>query len=85
VISPVDSVLSCPFRKEILYLAYTERDVSVCMQGYQPFMAAVQAVYDTRSGLREGTPAERLVAVASDDMMKQIKRNPLDAGLPVVG
>ena len=85
MISPVDSVLSCPFRKEILYFAYTERDVSVCMQGYQPFMAAVQVVYDTRSGLREGTPAERLVAVASDDMMKQIKRNPLDAGLPVVG
>jgi len=39
MISPVDSVLSCPFRKEILYLAYTERDVSVCMQGYQPLMA----------------------------------------------
>jgi hypothetical protein len=55
------------------------------MQGYQPFMAAVQAVYDTWNGLREGTPAERLVAVASDDVMKQIKRNPLDAGLPVVG
>jgi carboxyvinyl-carboxyphosphonate phosphorylmutase len=62
--------------KELLDLAYlAERGVRVCLQGHQPFMAAVRAVHDTLKALREGTPPERLEAVASEAMMKRVMRN----------
>lgn len=62
--------------KELLDLAYlSERNVRVCLQGHQPFMAAVQAVHDTLKALREGTPADRLERVADDEMMKRLTRN----------
>jgi len=62
--------------KELLDLAYlSERGVRVCLQGHQPFMAAVQAVHDTLKALREGTPADRLQGVAGDEMMKRLTRN----------
>ncbi len=62
--------------KELLDLAYlAERGVRVCLQGHQPFMAAVRAVHDTLKALREGTPAERLAGVADDAMMKRLMRN----------
>ena len=62
--------------KDLLDLAYlSERKVRVCLQGHQPFMAAVQAVHDTLKALREGTPADRLERVADDEMMKRLTRN----------
>jgi len=62
--------------KELLDLAYlSERNVRVCLQGHQPFMAAVQAVHDTLKALREGTPADHLEHVADDEMMKRLTRN----------
>jgi carboxyvinyl-carboxyphosphonate phosphorylmutase len=62
--------------KELLDLPYlAERGVRVCLQGHQPFMAAVRAVHDTLKALREGTPAERLAGIADDAMMKRLMRN----------
>ena len=62
--------------KELLDLAYLgERGVRVCLQGHQPFMAAVRAVHDTLKALREGRPAERLEGIASDELMKRLMRN----------
>ena len=62
--------------KELLDLVYlSERNVRVCLQGHQPFMAAVQAVHDTLKALRDGTPADRLEHVADDEMMKRLTRN----------
>jgi carboxyvinyl-carboxyphosphonate phosphorylmutase len=51
------------------------RNVRVCLQGHQPFAAAVRAVHDTLKALREGTAPEKLQGVASDEMMKQFMRN----------
>jgi carboxyvinyl-carboxyphosphonate phosphorylmutase len=62
--------------KDLLDLAYlSERGVRVCLQGHQPFMAAVRAAYDTLKALREGTSAERLEGIAGDELMKRLMRN----------
>jgi carboxyvinyl-carboxyphosphonate phosphorylmutase len=62
--------------KELLDLTYlAERGVRVCLQGHQPFMAAVRAVHDTLKALREGTPAERLDGIAGEQMMKRVMRS----------
>jgi len=62
--------------KDLLDLAYlSKRGVRVCLQGHQPFMAAVRAAYDTLKALREGTPAERLEGIAGDELMKRLMRN----------
>jgi carboxyvinyl-carboxyphosphonate phosphorylmutase len=54
------------------YLA--SRKVRICLQGHQPFMAAVQAVHDTLKALREGTKPADLKGVASGALMKQVTR-----------
>jgi carboxyvinyl-carboxyphosphonate phosphorylmutase len=60
----------------LLDLAYLSgRGVRVCLQGHQPFMAAVRAAYDTLKALREGKPAERLEGIAGDELMKRLMRN----------
>ena len=59
--------------RDLPYLA--SRGVRVCLQGHQPFMAAVRAVYDTLRALREGMPPEQLEGVAGDDAMKRLMRN----------
>ena len=51
-----------------------QRGVRICLQGHQPFAAAVQAVHDTLRALRDGTPPEQLAA-ASDEMLKRFTRN----------
>jgi carboxyvinyl-carboxyphosphonate phosphorylmutase len=62
--------------KELRDLAYlASRGARVCLQGHQPFMAAVRAVYDTLRALRDGMPPEQLEGVASDDAMKRLMRN----------
>ena len=51
------------------------RGVRVCLQGHQPFAAAVRAVHDTLRALREGTPPEKIETAASDEDMKRLTRN----------
>jgi oxaloacetate decarboxylase len=50
------------------------RNVRVCLQGHLPFMAAVNAVYETLKALRAGTPPATIKSVASPDLMKQVTR-----------
>lgn len=52
----------------------TSRGVRVCLQGHQPFAAAVQAVYSTLQALRAGTPPAKLEGVAPDALMKKLMR-----------
>ena len=52
------------------YLA--ECGVRICLQGHQPYAAAVQAMYSSLKALREGTAAGDLQGVASDELMKQL-------------
>lgn len=49
--------------------------VRLSLQGHQPFMAAVQAVYDTLKALREGTAPKDLQGVASPALMKSLSRD----------
>ncbi len=56
------------------YLA--SRGVRVCLQGHQPIMAAVQAIYDTLKALRDGTAPDRLERVAGGELMKRVTRDP---------
>lgn len=49
--------------------------VRVCLQGHQPFMAGVQAIYRALKALREGTPPEQLEGVADDALMKTVMRD----------
>jgi carboxyvinyl-carboxyphosphonate phosphorylmutase len=51
------------------------KGVRVCLQGHQPFMAAVRAVYETLKALRSGTPPKELANLASADLMKQLTRD----------
>jgi carboxyvinyl-carboxyphosphonate phosphorylmutase len=50
------------------------RNVRVCLQGHLPFMAAVNAVYETLKALRGGTAPADIKTVASSDLMKQVTR-----------
>ena len=52
-----------------------QRGVRICLQGHQPFAAAVRAVHDTLRALREGTPTEKIESTASDELMKRVTRN----------
>ena len=62
--------------KELLDLSYlSDRGVRVCLQGHQPFIAAVQAVYDTLHALRAGTAPEKLQGVANEELMKRVTRS----------
>lgn len=51
------------------------RGVRVCLQGHQPFMAAVQAVHDTLKALREGASPKELAGVASAETIKHVTRD----------
>jgi oxaloacetate decarboxylase len=62
--------------KELLDPAHlAERGVRICLQGHQPFMAAVRAVHTALKALREGTPADRLEGMADDELMKRVMRS----------
>jgi len=52
-----------------------QRGVRICLQGHQPFAAAVRAVHDTLRALREGTPPEQINTAANDELMKRFTRN----------
>lgn len=62
-----------PELSDIDYLS--AQGVRVCLQGHQPFMAAVQAAYDTLKALRDGTDPGDLKGVASGDLMKTVTRD----------
>jgi carboxyvinyl-carboxyphosphonate phosphorylmutase len=51
------------------------RNVRVCLQGHHPFMASVQATYDTLKALRDGVKPADLPRVASGDTMKRLLRD----------
>ena len=49
--------------------------VRICLQGHQPFMAAVEAVHASLKALREGTPPAELKGVASPELMQRVTRD----------
>ena len=49
--------------------------VRISLQGHQPYMAAMQAMYDTLKALREGTAPSQLTGVASADLVRQLSRD----------
>lgn len=49
--------------------------VRIALQGHQPVMAAIRAIYETLKALREGTPPKELKGVASPELMKQVTRD----------
>jgi carboxyvinyl-carboxyphosphonate phosphorylmutase len=62
--------------KELFDRSYlSSRNVRVCLQGHQPFMAAVQAVHDTLAALRAGEPPQSLKGVASNETMQRVMRH----------
>ncbi|HKX09311.1 MAG TPA: isocitrate lyase/PEP mutase family protein [Stellaceae bacterium] len=61
---------------EIMDLDYLgKHGVRICLQGHQPFMAAVNAAYETLRALRNGTPTAKLAGLPSDDLMKRVTRD----------
>jgi oxaloacetate decarboxylase len=50
------------------------RNVRVCLQGHLPFMAAVNATYETLKALRDGVAPANIKNGASPDLMKQVTR-----------
>ena len=55
------------------YLA--ARGVRICLQGHLPFMAAVNAVYETLRAQRAGVPNKDIPGIAPDALMKQLTRH----------
>ena len=55
------------------YLA--SQGVKIALQGHSPFMAGVNAVYETLKALREGTKPGDLQGVASSDLMGRVTRS----------
>jgi carboxyvinyl-carboxyphosphonate phosphorylmutase len=51
------------------------RRVRIALQGHQPFLAAVQAVYTTLQALRDGAPPGQLTGVASAELMQRVTRS----------
>ena len=62
-----------PDMLDIDYLS--SQKVRICLQGHQPFSAAVKAIHDTMKALREGTPAGQLEGIASSELMKTVTRD----------
>jgi len=56
------------------------RNVRVCLQGHLPFMAAVNATYETLKALRGGAAPASIKTIASADLMKQVTRQADYAG-----
>jgi carboxyvinyl-carboxyphosphonate phosphorylmutase len=52
----------------------SSRNVRICLLSHAPFMAGVNAVYETLKALREGTKPADLKGVASADLMKRVSR-----------
>lgn len=50
------------------------RNVRVCLQGHQPFAAAVQAIYATMKALRAGTPPKEIAGLPDPTLVKRLMR-----------
>jgi oxaloacetate decarboxylase len=48
--------------------------VRFCLQGHQPFPAAVQAIYTTLKAQRDGGDPKALTGIANADLMKKVTR-----------
>jgi carboxyvinyl-carboxyphosphonate phosphorylmutase len=48
--------------------------VRICLQGHQPFMAAVRAVHETMKALRDGTPPAEIAGLAPAELMQRLTR-----------
>ncbi|BBK43712.1 oxaloacetate decarboxylase [Allostella vacuolata] len=48
--------------------------VRICLQGHQPYAAAVQATYATLKALRDGADPDSLPGVAPAELMKRVTR-----------
>ncbi len=55
------------------YLA--SRGVRICLQGHQPYLAAVAAVHATMKALRAGTPPARLANIAPAQLLREVSRD----------
>jgi carboxyvinyl-carboxyphosphonate phosphorylmutase len=62
-----------PDLMDLDYLA--SRGVRICLQGHQPFQAAVRAIYDTLKALRGGTSPTEIENTASAELMQQVTRD----------
>ena len=62
-----------PEIQDLDYLA--QSGVRICLQGHQPFMAAIEAVHATLKALREGTPPADLKGVASPELVRRVTRD----------
>jgi carboxyvinyl-carboxyphosphonate phosphorylmutase len=51
------------------------RNVRICLQTHAPFMASVQAAYETLKALRDGVPPHDLKHLPSADLMKRVTRH----------
>ena len=54
------------------YLA--ARGARICLQGHQPFMAAVQAIHDTMAALRAGVAPAKLERLAGAELVARVTR-----------
>jgi carboxyvinyl-carboxyphosphonate phosphorylmutase len=54
------------------YLA--SQGVRICLQGHQPFQAAVQAIYATLKALHEGTAPKDVKNLASPELIRRVTR-----------
>jgi len=50
------------------------KNVRILLQGHAPFMAAVQAIYDTMSALRNGASPKELKGLATPDLINRLTR-----------
>ncbi len=48
--------------------------VRICLQGHQPFMAAMGAIRATLAALREGTPPSKLEGLPPPSLLKAASR-----------
>src|SRR5205823_5375785 len=69
---PIFLARVAPALADLDYLS--SRRVRVALQGHLPFMAAIRAVHDTLSALRQGVPPSEIPGVASDEMLKRLSR-----------
>jgi len=61
---------------ELMDSAYLgSRGVRVCLQGHQPFMAALRAVHDTLKALREGTPPAQIAGLPPSEFLGKVTRD----------
>ena len=75
----ISNVISIPIilggggSSDMMDLDYlSAKNVRICLQGHQPFSAAVKAIYDTMKALREGTPPDELQGIASAELMEKV-------------